>query len=590
MKSTSRFSVRLLLSLLVALALVASACGADDDDEGAVPEEEPAGEPADEGAGQSAGEPVPAPTTGDAEESFPPPGEASSDDEGLFAGDGGRSDEPAEETTAQSAEAQAAQEDSGAQRSQGGLFDEADDPVPPAPTPRQDGDNRFQNYGIRDFVDTVDDPLSTFALDVDTGSYSVARQWLNQGNVPPRDSVRVEEYVNAFDYGYDDPPDALGLTIDGGPSPFDNDNYLVRIGVQSERIDDEDRPDASLTFVIDTSGSMARGDRLELVKESLEELIDELGRNDTVAIVEFDDDPSIVLRPTDVDDQDDIVDAIDRLSPGGSTNVEAGLDLGYALADDMFDDERVNRVILLSDGVANVGLIDPDGLAEMIRRDADRGIQLLTIGVGMGNFNDVLMEQLADQGDGFYAYVDTEDEAERLFEDNLTSTLVTMAIDAKIQVEFDEDVVEEYRLIGFENRGVLDRDFRNDEVDAGEIGAGHQVSAIYEIELERGVDVGDRGELGEVRLRWEEPVTGDITELEEDIDLRMIDPDWDDTDTSFKLAVVVAAFAEVLRDSPFADDIDLDDLEDEAEEIADDLRDRDVEDFVDLVRLADRYR
>ena len=274
--------------------------------------------------------------------------------------------------------------------------------------------------------------------------------------------------------------------------------------------------------------------------------------------------------------------------PGGSTNVEAGLELGYDLAAETYDEDRVNRVILLSDGVANVGLTDPDGLARMIRRDADRGIQLLTIGVGMGNFNDELMEQLADQGDGFYAYVDTEDEAERLFEDNLTATLVTLAIDAKIQVEFDEDVVEEYRLIGFENRGVLDSDFRNDDVDAGEIGAGHQVTAIYEIELRRGVELSDRDEIGEVRLRWEEPVTGDITEIDEDIDLDVIEPDWTETSDSFQLAVVVATFAEVMRDSPFADDIDVDDLEDEADNIADRLDIREVEEFADLVSMAER--
>lgn len=568
-----------MIAVLAIMALVAGACGGDDDDEGVASgddgsssgifdREEPADEPADEPASEAAGDDG---------------GEVTTDDEARFAPADEPADEPAEEAAAEEAMDDAATDE--------GLFAGRQDNDAEAPElaepPR---DNRFADYGIRDFVDADDDPLSTFALDVDTGSYSVARNFLNNGTLPPPESVRVEEFVNSFDYGYDDPRrDALGISLDGGPSPFDEDNYLVRIGVQSQRLDDDERPEASLTFVIDTSGSMAQDGRLELVKDALEELVQELEDEDTIAIVEFDDNPSVVLEPTEVEDDDEIYDALDDLEPGGSTNVEAGLELGYDLAAETFDEDRVNRVILLSDGVANVGLTNPDRLADMIRRDADRGIQLLTIGVGLGNFNDELLEQLADQGDGFYAYVDTDDEAERLFEDNLTATLVTLAIDAKIQVEFDEDVVEEYRLIGFENRGVLDSDFRNDDVDAGEIGAGHQVTAIYEIELERGVDLDDREEIGEVRLRWEEPVTGDITEIEEDIDLDVIEPNWTRTSDSFQLAVVVATFAEVLRDSPFADDIDLDDLEDEADNIADRLDIRAVEEFADLVSLADRF-
>ncbi len=581
-------SVRFVLALLAVLALVATACSNSD------------GTSSDSAAGED--------TSGERSPEELDEGDAqTSDEEEAFAADSldERQEADVVEGGAQAGEAEAAEEsmaddaaaeagapqptpgaDSFAEAADGGgLFD---DDEPPPPPPSASRDNRFENYGIRDFVETSVDPLSTFALDVDTGSYSVGRQWLTEGSLPPIDSVRVEEYVNAFDYGYRDPDDVLGIEIDGGPSPFDDDNHIVRIGVQAQRLDDDERPDASLTFVIDTSGSMEQGGRLELVKEALEELVDELGGNDQVAIVEFDDDPSIVLDPTDADDEDEIVEAIDELRPGGSTNVEAGLALGYELAGDMYDDDRVNRVILLSDGVANQGLTDPDALSRMIREDADRGIQLLTVGVGMGNFNDVLMEQLADQGDGFYAYVDTDDEAERLFEDNLTSTLVTLAIDAKIQVEFDPEVVEAYRLIGFENRGVRDSDFRNNDVDAGEVGAGHQVTAIYEIELERGVEL-DGDELGEVHLRWEEPGTGSITETETDIELDTIEASWSRTTDSFKLAVVVATFAEVLRDSPFADDIDLDDLEEEAEDLADRMDERAVDELADLVALAERY-
>ncbi len=442
----------------------------------------------------------------------------------------------------------------------GGLFEEED----PGDAEGRFDDNRFQDYGYRDFVAAADDPLSTFALDVDTGSYSVGRRFLDEGALPPRESVRPEEYVNAFDYDYDTPRDGLDISVDGGPSPFNDDNVLVRVGVQGEIVADEDRGDAALTFVIDTSGSMDRDDRLGLVKESLTLLVDELNDDDTVAIVTYSDSSGIVLEPTRVRDRDRIIDAIDELGPGGSTNLESGLREGYALAREAFNEDGINRVVLASDGVANAGVTDPDQLAAMIREDADNGIDLVTVGFGMGNFNDVTMEQLADNGDGFYAYVDTIDEAEKLFEEDLTSTLLTIAKDAKIQVEFDDEFVEAYRLIGFENRGVRDSEFRDDSVDAGELGAGHQVTAIYELELVDGVSLDDRAELGVVALRWEDPDSGDVTEIDEDIDLRDIEPRWSDTPDDFQLATVVVTFAEKLRDNPYADDVDVDALAEEA--------------------------
>ncbi len=289
---------------------------------------------------------------------------------------------------------------------EGGLFGAEEQPAPD--TDRQQG-NTFEDYGYRDFVETDDDPLSTFALDVDTGSYTVARRWIDEGTLPPRESVRPEEYINAFDYDYDAPRDGLELTVDGGPSPFDDDNHLVRIGVQGEIVDDRDRGPAALTFVVDTSGSMDRDDRLGLVKESLAILVDELDDDDTVAIVTYDDDSGDRARtdPASATATRSSTRSIGS-GPGGSTNLEAGLREGYALADEAFRRDGINRVVLASDGVANVGVTDPDQLARMIRDDADRGINLVTVGFGMGNFNDVTMEQLADQGDGFYAYVDTE--------------------------------------------------------------------------------------------------------------------------------------------------------------------------------------
>ena len=380
------------------------------------------------------------------------------------------------------------------------------------------------------------------------------------------------------------------MQVDGGPSPFDEDTWLIRVGVSSEEIPDRERQPVALTFVVDTSGSMNSPDRLGLVKESLIILVEELERDDTVAIVTYSGDSGIVLEPTAVRNRDEIIDAIDGMRAGGSTNLQAGLDTGYDLAREAFRSDGVNRVIVASDGLANAGITDVDRLAERIRDDADDGIGIVTVGYGLRGFNDTTMEQLADQGDGFYAYVDSVDEAERLFEEDLTSTLITAAIDAKIQVEFDPDVVEEYRLIGYENRGVLDQDFRNDEVDAGELGAGHQATAIYEIELARGVDVDDRLELGVVRLRWEDPESGDVEEIDTDIDMRDIEPSWTRTSTSFQQAVVVTTLAEVLRDNPYADAVDIDDLADEVDSLARDVDTDQFDDFADMVDAVASYR
>jgi Ca-activated chloride channel family protein len=499
--------------------------------------------------------------------------------------------EPVAPQGATDAEAPAAEEESA---SAGGTSGELFAPEPP-PVDRDDeearfDDNTFEDYGQRVFIDADDDPLSTFALDVDTGSFTVARRWIEEGALPPRESVRPEEYINAIRYDYDAPRRGLDVEIEGAPSPFDGDNVLVRIGVSSEVVEDSERPPVALTFVVDTSGSMDRGDRLGLVKESLGILVDELDDDDTVAIVTYSNSSGIVLFPTPVSERGEILDAIDDLQPGGSTNLEAGLREGYELAREAFREDGINRVVLASDGVANVGVTDPDQLARMIRDDADAGINLVTVGFGMGNFNDVTMEQLADQGDGFYAYVDTDDEAERLFQDELTATLVTVAKDAKIQVEFDPEIVDEYRLIGFENRGVRDSDFRNDEVDAGEIGAGHQVTAIYEIKLRAGVELSDRDEIGVVFLRWEDPDSGEVDEIDEDIDLRDVEESWDDTSDSLRTATVLAAFAEIMRGSEFATDFDLDDVAEAAAELADLTGDRDIDALADMIDDASRLR
>jgi Ca-activated chloride channel family protein len=572
-----------LLAAVLSIVLLATACGSDASDSSTDEEASFVDDASDavEETIESSDELSVSGT--DSEESFVVEEEAMEEEDAMA--DDAMEESAAAATTTTTARDIAEDSDDG-----GGLFGTLEETQPePDIVEPSDPDPRFTNYGIRTFIDADDDPLSTFSLDVDTGSYTIGRRYVNDGGLPPRDSVRVEEYVNAFDYDYDAPRDGLDVQVDGTRSPFDEDTWIVRVGVSTEEIADRERQPVALTFVVDTSGSMNSPDRLGLVKDSLTILVEELERDDTVAIVTYSGSSGIVLEPTAVRNRDEILDAIDGMSAGGSTNLQAGLDTGYDLAREAFRDDGVNRVIVASDGLANAGITSVDRLAERIRDDADDGIGIVTVGYGLRGFNDTTMEQLADQGDGFYAYVDTIDEAERLFEEDLTSTLITAAIDAKVQVEFEPDVVEAYRLIGYENRAVLDQDFRNDEVDAGELGAGHQATALYEIELARNVDIDDRAELGVVNLRWEDPETGVVQEIDTDIDMRDIEPRWSQTDVDLKQAVVVATLAELLRDNPYADDVDVDDLAEEVDALARDIDTDEFDQFADMVdQVADR--
>ncbi|MEJ2736647.1 MAG: von Willebrand factor type A domain-containing protein, partial [Anaerolineae bacterium] len=381
------------------------------------------------------------------------------------------------------------------------------EPMPPAEQPDA---MFFEDYGVNPFIDTEDDHLSTFALDVDTGSYTIARRYVQDGNLPPEDAVRVEEFVNYFEAGYDYPPQgqAFAIHVDGAPFPYsETERYqMMRVGIQGYAIPPDERKDVSLTFVIDVSGSMDRESRLELVKRALEMLVEQLRPSDSVGIVVYGSDARVVLESTSGAEARTILDAIYRLHPEGSTNAEAGLRLGYERANAAFNPGGINRVVLCSDGVANVGQTGPESIWDVISGYASEGITLTSVGFGMGNYNDVLMEQLADNGDGFYAYVDTLKEAERLFVHGLTGTLQSIAMDAKVQVDFDPAVVARYRLVGFENRAIADQDFRDDTVDAGEIGAGHSVTALYEVKLHP--EAG--GRIATVHLRWQDPDTAEV--------------------------------------------------------------------------------
>ena len=422
-------------------------------------------------------------------------------------------------------------------------------PPVPTPYPTRPGDVTYEDPGTNPWTDPARDGESTFGLDVDTASYTIAAQYVHQGLPPDPSSVRVEEWVNAFPQGYAAPDeDAFAIHADGGPTPFsDDDEVLLRIGLQAREIANRDRQPASLTFVIDTSGSMEQGGRLEMVKDALRTLVRNLDRADRVAIVTFGSEARVVLGPTPATQEAAILDALDGLSPLGSTNLADGLTLGYELARGTLTENDIDRVVLASDGVANVGLTDPGSILAAIRRDADAGIELVSIGVGMGNYNDALLEQLADQGDGFYAYVNTPDEARRLFTEDLTGTLETVVLDAKAQVSFDRRNVLAYRLVGYENRAIGDEDFTNDDVNAGAVGAGHAVTALYAVRLAH--EASPDSHLATVRVRWTDPERGAAAELSREVRGSDLARTFDRANPYFRFDAIVAATAQVVRGS-----------------------------------------
>ncbi|GHD44117.1 hypothetical protein GCM10017083_11180 [Thalassobaculum fulvum] len=340
-------------------------------------------------------------------------------------------------------------------------------------------------------------PVSTFGVDVDTGSYSNVRRFLNAGTMPPADAVRVEELVNYFDYGYARPADAgtpFAVTTEVARTPWNPDSFLLQIGIKGYDIDRADRPAANLVFLVDVSGSMQARDKLPLVVQSLKMLTDQLTARDRIAVVTYAGRAGTVLEPTPGDRKAEIRAALDGLQAGGGTAGGAGLKRAYELAERARIDGGVNRVLLATDGDFNVGVSDVGQLRELIAAKRRTGITLTTLGFGTGNYQEALMEQIADVGNGNYAYIDGLAEARKVLVNEMSSTLFTIAQDVKVQVEFNPAKVAEYRLIGFENRVLKRADFNNDRVDAGDIGAGHTVTALYEI-----VPAGGRGSVDPLR-------------------------------------------------------------------------------------------
>lgn len=438
----------------------------------------------------------------------------------------------------------------------------------------------YTDYGIHGTTLAADDRFSTFSIDVDTASYAISRSHLTQGSLPPHAAVRVEEFVNAQDYGYV-PPDGeapFSVSMEASPDPWHPGHHVLRVGVKAAE-PAIDRLPVHLTFLVDTSGSMRSQNKLPLARRALKELVRNLDGEDRVALVTYAGSTRVVLEPTRVSDRARILAAIDELTFGGGTNMGSGMELAYELAQRSFEPGTENRVVVLSDGDANIGRTSVEQIHASLERYAKRGITMSTIGFGRGNYKDTLMEQLANKGDGNYFYIDTFAEAQKVFGTKLTSTVQTVARDVKLQVEIHPESVLSYRLIGYENREVADRDFRNDAVDAGEIGSGHSVTALYDVVLRD--DPADTLVTIRVRSKAPGPDTPSV-ERATRLPTVAVHEAFTSTTPDFRVALGTAAFAEKLRGSPWAEELDWNEL---ARVVEDAGRGTDAE-LVGLIRRA----
>jgi len=474
-----------------------------------------------------------------------------------------------------------------------------------------DEDDRGEGFNTEDyakideneFISTLDDPLSTFSIDVDTASYANMRRFLRQGRRPPVDAIRIEELINYF--SYDDPEPRgehpFSINVEAAAAPWAPSHRLMRVGLQAKRIPADKRPPANLVFLLDVSGSMNSPHKLPLLKQALGMLVENLTKRDRVAIVVYAGAAGVVLEPTRGDNQQAIMEALERLRAGGSTNGAAGIERAYQLAADHFIKGGANRVILATDGDFNVGVADRGSLIRMIEQKAKTGVFLTVLGFGMGNLKDATLEQLANKGNGSYAYIDDEAEARKALVEEIGGALFTVAKDVKIQVEFNPLEVGAYRLIGYENRKLAHQDFNDDTKDAGEIGAGHSVTALYEL-IPAGAEDAPKvdalkyqaqteatnaalsGELLTLKLRYKRPDEDTSRLLETPV--REQGLDLGQASDNLRFAAAVAAFGMKLRDSQYVKDFDLEALLALARESqgADELGYR--SELMDLIELA----
>jgi len=466
---------------------------------------------------------------------------------------------------------------------------------------RDEQREQYQALADNPVHSVAESPVSTFSADVDTGAYANVRRLLNQGRLPPEGAVRLEEMVNYFPYNDALPSDGspFGVTTELAVTPWNPHTRLLRIGIKaSDRAVAELAP-ANLVFLVDVSGSMDRREGLPLVKSTLKLLVDQLREQDRVSLVVYAGESRVVLEPTSGREKAKIRTAIEQLTAGGSTAGASGIELAYQMAQQAFIPKGINRILLATDGDFNVGISDFDSLKQMAVDKRKTGISLTTLGFGVDNYNEHLMEQLADAGDGNYAYIDNLREARKVLVDQLGSTLAVVAKNVKLQVEFNPAQVSEYRLLGYENRALKREDFSNDKVDAGEVGAGHTVTALYEI-----VPAGEQGwleplrygksqatvatnsgELAMLRVRYQQPEGGKSLLIERPI-TDQVAPASDD----LRFAAAVAAFSQQLKDARYTGDFSLKDTEALARGARGDDRFGLRNEFVQLVELAQSLR
>ena len=487
----------------------------------------------------------------------------------------------------------------------GGLVDQPGSGLGPG-----EGGDKFDLIEENDFIAVDDQPLSTFSIDVDTASYSKIRSYLSQfGQLPPRDAVRVEELVNYFQYDYAQPTDEhpFAANVEVASCPWNPSNRLVRVGIKGKEVDTQDRPASNIVFLLDVSGSMNSPNKLPLLKKGMKMLVDQLGENDKVSIVVYAGAAGMVLEPTYGYDKAKILSALDRLQAGGSTNGGQGIQLAYKTATENFITGGTNRVILCTDGDFNVGETSTGGLVEMAAAEAKKNIYMSILGFGIGNHNDSMLEQLSNKANGNYAFIDNDKEAQKVLVEQMSGTLLTIAKDVKIQIEFNPQKVASYRLVGYENRLLAAQDFNDDKKDAGEIGAGHTVTAFYEIvpvqaeeqiasvdpmvdELKyqterKPTEAAQSDELMTLKLRYKQP--------ESDVSTLMTYPVVDEghqfnqSTGDFQFASAVAMFGLKLRSSQFHSDTNFAEIEELVASNVDGPGSSYREEFLELVRKAE---
>ncbi len=448
---------------------------------------------------------------------------------------------------------------------------------PPYPLPPVERE-KYANFDDNPLQRVAESPVSTFSIDVDTGSYTNVRRILGSGHLPPADAVRVEEMINYFSYNDQAATSSqvpFRFSTEMGNNPWNPKSHLLRIGIKAWAPVKTEMPAANLVFLVDVSGSMQAQNKLPLLKRSLRLLSRQLDGDDRITIVVYAGASGVVLEPTPGNKLATIEQALEQLSAGGSTHGSAGIKLAYAKAREAFIPNGINRVLLATDGDFNVGTVNHDALIDMIEQQRKHGIALTTLGFGDGNYNDQLMEQLADHGNGNYAYIDSLMEARKVLVEELGSTLQTVAKDVKIQIEFNPEVVAEYRLIGYENRVLAREDFNNDKVDAGEIGAGHSVTALYEVTLagsggerinplrygkSKQESTTHSGEVAMLRLRYKLPNEDRSRLVEAPVRTDEIVNNLQQNSDDFRFAAAVAAFGQTLRGAKYLEQFGYDEI------------------------------